>query len=164
MAWFRFFSGIVFCCYNCLDLPWEKFFQVWVTFFPSSWEQEYCVEKRLCKFETLGQEFVTFSRHYSCLRELGKKVTNTWKNFEHDTNLDNYSNRMFFLIFLELYLLDLCVDMADSFPNGSLIEVWKIFLTCEEKYFSSHVMDFSVKKKIEVLTKRSQQVRNNKEN
>ena len=21
-------SGIVFCCYNCLDLPWEKFFQV----------------------------------------------------------------------------------------------------------------------------------------
>ena len=70
---------IVFCCYNCLDLPWEKFFQVWVTFFPSSWEQEYCVEKRLCKFETVGREFVTFSRHYSCLRELGKQVTNTWK-------------------------------------------------------------------------------------
>ena len=70
---------IVFCCYNCLDLPWEKFFQVWVTFFPSSWEQEYCVEKRLCKFEAVGREFVTFSRHYSCLRELGKKVTNTWK-------------------------------------------------------------------------------------
>ena len=70
---------IVFCCYNCLDLPWEKFFQVWVTFFPSSWEQEYCVEKRLCKFEAVGREFVTFSRHYSCLRELGKQVTNTWK-------------------------------------------------------------------------------------
>ena len=31
-------STIVFCCYNCLDLPWEKFFQVWVTFSPSSWE------------------------------------------------------------------------------------------------------------------------------
>ena len=44
---------LVFCCYNCLDLPWEKFFQVW--------------------------EFVTFSRHYSCLRELGKQVANTWK-------------------------------------------------------------------------------------
>jgi hypothetical protein len=42
--------------------------------------------------------------------------------------------------------------------------VWKIFLTCEEKYISSHVMDFSVKKNFEVLTKRSQQVRNNKEN
>ena len=55
---------------------------------------------------------------------------------------------MFFLIFLELHLLDLCVDVAESFPNGSLIEVCgKIFLTCEEKYFSSHVMDFSVKKK-----------------
>ena len=63
---------IVFCCYNCLDLPWEKFFQVRVTFFPCSWEQEYC-------FETVGREFVTFSRHYSCLRELGKQVTNTWK-------------------------------------------------------------------------------------
>ena len=47
---------IVFCCYNCLDLPWEKFFQVWVTFFPISWEQEYCVEKRFCKFEALGRE------------------------------------------------------------------------------------------------------------
>ena len=70
---------IVFCCYNCLDLPWEKFFQVWVTFFPSSREQEYCVEKRLCKFEAVGREFVTFLRHYSCLRELGKQVTNTWK-------------------------------------------------------------------------------------
>ena len=126
-------EGIVFCCYNCLDLPWEKFFQVWVTFFPSSWEQEYCVEKRLCKFETVGREFVTFSRHYSCLRELGKKVTNTWKNFEHDTNLDNYSNRMFFLIFLELHLLDMCVDMAESFPNSFLIEV------CGK--FSSHVRE-----------------------
>ena len=72
---------IVSCCYYCLDLPWEKFFQVWVTFFPSSWEQEYCVEKKLCKFEAVSREFVTFSRHYSCLKELGKKVTNTWKNF-----------------------------------------------------------------------------------
>ena len=35
-------------------------------FFPSSWEQEYCIEKRLCKFEAVGREFVTFSRHYSC--------------------------------------------------------------------------------------------------
>ena len=68
---------IAFCCYNCLDLPWEKFFQVWVTCFPSSWEQENCVEKRLCKFEAEGQEFVTFSTHFSCSRELGKQVTNT---------------------------------------------------------------------------------------
>ena len=95
------------------------------------------------------------------LERTGKKVTNNWKNFEHDTNLDNYSNRMFFLIFLELHLLDLCVDMAEWLFDRS---VWKFFLTCEEKYFSSHVMDFSVKKKIEVLTKWSQQVRNNKEN
>ena len=60
---------------------------------------------------------------------------------------------MFFLIFLELHLLDLCVDMAESFSKWLFNRsVWKIFLTCEEKYFSSHVMDFSVKKKIEVLT------------
>ena len=38
------------------------------------------------------------------------------------------------------------------FPNGSLIEV------CGK--FSSHVMDFSVKKEIEVLSKRSQQLGN----
>ena len=63
---------------------------------------------------------------------------------------------MFFLIFLALHLLDLCVDMAESFQNGFLIEV------CEK--FSSHVMDFSEKKKIEVVTKWSQQARNNKEN
>ena len=68
---------IVFCCYNCLNLLWEKFFQVWVTCFPSSWEQENSVEKRLCKFEAEGREFVTFSRHCSCSRELGKQVTNT---------------------------------------------------------------------------------------
>ena len=109
LEWKNLPKPIVFCCYNCLDLP--------------------------------------------------------RKNFEHDANLDNYSNRMFFLIFLELHLLDLCVDMAESFSKWLFNRsVWKIFLTCEEKYFSSHVMDFSVKKKIEVLTKRSQQVRNNKEN
>ena len=71
---------------------------------------------------------------------------------------------MFFLIFLELHLLDLSVDMAESFSKWLFRSVLKIFLTCEEKYFSSQVMDFSVKKKIEVLTKRSQQVRNDKEN
>ena len=59
---------IVFCCYNCLDLLWEKFFKVWVTCFPSSWEQNHSVEKRLCKFEAVGWEFVTFLRHCSCLR------------------------------------------------------------------------------------------------
>ena len=41
----KFHLSLVFCCYNCLDLPWEKFFQVWVTCFPSSWEQEQCWEK-----------------------------------------------------------------------------------------------------------------------
>jgi hypothetical protein len=72
---------------------------------------------------------------------------------------------MFFLIFLELHLLDLCVDVEESFSKWLFNRsVWKIFLTCEEKYFSSHVIDFSMKEKIEVITKRSQQIRNNKEN
>ena len=48
----------------------------------------------------------------------------------------------------------------ENFPHMYYYTV----LTCEEKYFSSYVMDFSVKKKIEVFTKRSLQVRNNKEN
>ena len=79
---------IVFCCYNLLDLPWEKFLQVWVTFFPSSWEQEYCVEKRLYKFEALGREFVTFSRHYSCLRELGKIFFLTCDGFFREEKIE----------------------------------------------------------------------------
>ena len=41
---------------------------MWVTCFPSSWEQNHSVEKRLCKFEAVGWEFVTFLRHCSCLR------------------------------------------------------------------------------------------------
>ena len=66
---------------------------------------------------------------------------------------------------LELYILDLCVNMAECLSKWHFNRsVWKIFHTCEEKYFSSHVMDFSVKKNFKVLTKRSQQVRNNKEN
>ena len=42
-------------------------------------ESRNSVEKRLCKFEAEGREFVTFSRHCSCQRELGKQVTNTKK-------------------------------------------------------------------------------------
>ena len=43
---------IVFCRYNCLNLQWEKFFQLWVTCFPSFWEQEHCWEKGV---QVLGQ-------------------------------------------------------------------------------------------------------------
>ena len=43
---------IVFCCYNCLDL-------CELGTGTSSWEQKNCVEKRLCKFEAEGREFVT---------------------------------------------------------------------------------------------------------
>jgi hypothetical protein len=52
---------IVFCCYNCLDLPWEIFFQVWVTCFPSSWEQEQCwfdlILTLFTTFPTLSYEY-----------------------------------------------------------------------------------------------------------
>ena len=59
------------------------------------------VKKNLLMDVCKGWEFVTFSRHFSCSREPGKQVTNMcWKkNFEHGTNLNNYSNRMFFKIF-----------------------------------------------------------------
>ena len=68
---------MVFCCYNCLDLQWEKFSQMQVIYFPSSWQEEHCVEKRFCKFETEGQELVTFKyrRYSSCLWELGIIIT-----------------------------------------------------------------------------------------
>ena len=69
----------------------RKVYPSWVEYCPSSWDQENCVEKRLCKFEAKGREFVTFSRHFSCLRELEKEVTNIGKNFAHGTNLDNHS-------------------------------------------------------------------------
>ena len=36
-----------------------------------------CVEKRLCNFEAKGQEFVTFSRHCCCSRE----ITIIWMHF-----------------------------------------------------------------------------------
>ena len=101
----NFPDSIVFCCYNFLDLPREKFFQVWFTCFPSSWEQENSVEKRLCKFEAEGQEFVSFSRHCSGSRELGKQATNTGKKlwvWYKSRKLENY--RMFFFKFFMLCL------------------------------------------------------------
>ena len=62
---------LVFCCNNCLDLSGENVFQGWFTCLPSSWEQEQCWEKVV--------KFVTFSRHCSCSRELGKQVTHAGK-------------------------------------------------------------------------------------
>ena len=36
----------------------------------------------------------------SCfLRELGKQITNIGENIEHDSNLDNYSNRISLIFF-----------------------------------------------------------------
>ena len=62
-----------FCCYNCLDLYHaQSFFLVFVTCFPSSLEQE-----------------------------LGKQVTHTWKFFL-TANLDNYSNKILYLILLKI--------------------------------------------------------------
>ena len=42
--------------------------------FPSSLEQKHCVVKRLCKFDAAAWEFLSFSRHCSCLRELRKQT------------------------------------------------------------------------------------------
>ena len=50
--------------------------------FPSSWEQEHSVEKRLCKFEAEDPEFVTFLRHWSCWKEVGKQVMNIVKTLK----------------------------------------------------------------------------------
>ena len=53
------------------------------------------------------------SRHWSFSKELGKQVTDTGKNFEHVTNLDNYSNNFVFVFLIK-----------HNFSNDS---VFKIF-------------------------------------
>ena len=123
-------------------------------FFPSSCEQGYCVEKRLCKFEALGREFVTFLRHYSCKRQLGKQVTHTWKKLWAWYKSRQLKQWKVFLNFSWI-AIGLCVDMTKSFSkwlfNRSVWEnfphMWgKIFfLTCdgffhEEKNWSVNKM------------------------
>ena len=50
----------------------EKFFYKYEFLVFQVLESRNSVEKRLCKFKAEGREFVTFSRHCSCSRELGK--------------------------------------------------------------------------------------------
>ena len=124
-------STIVFCCYNCLDLPWEKFFQEWVTCLPSSWEQEHCVEKRLCKFMAKGREFVTFLGHCSCLRELGRKVSkgNLEKLFSWP-DLNNYRKRILFPYFIFVFheILYFSRLWIKDIPQGHLIKKFMLGL------------------------------------
>ena len=55
------------------------------------------VEKKVCKFEAVRPRICNLFKTLLLLERTGeKKVTNTWKNFKHDTNLDNYGNRVFF--------------------------------------------------------------------
>ena len=50
---------IVFCCYNFLDLPWEKFFHVWVT----SSSSRTSVSKRSQILGLRPRTCTTFSQH-----------------------------------------------------------------------------------------------------
>ena len=73
-----------FCCYNCLDLyHTQSFFPVFVTCFPSSLEQEQCLEKVTNSRPSASNLHNLFSTLLSCSQELGKQVTHTWKNFSH---------------------------------------------------------------------------------
>ena len=81
--WSKHVLEIVFCCYNCLDLRWEKFFQVWVPFFPSSLKKEQCFEKVTNSYPSASNLHNLFSTLLSCSEELAKQVTHTWKNFFH---------------------------------------------------------------------------------
>ena len=83
---------IVFCCYSCLNLLREKFFQVTTYLFSKFLGAENVVQ--VCDlFKTLF-----------LLKRTGEKVMKTRKNFEYDTNLDNYSNRMYFSNFSSMFL------------------------------------------------------------
>ena len=62
----------VFFCYNCRE---KRFSKCELLAFP-------LLDSRntfLCKFKAEGQKFVIFSRQFSCSRELGKQVTNTFR-------------------------------------------------------------------------------------
>ena len=63
----------------------EKFFEMCVTCFPSSWEQKHCVKKGLCKFEAenLWPYQDTVPAQENCekqVRETGKKLWGLYKS------------------------------------------------------------------------------------
>ena len=61
----RVFWILVLCCYNYLDLLWEELFQMWVTCFPSYWEQKHCVEKAGSSSRPKTKKFWPFPHTFS---------------------------------------------------------------------------------------------------
>ena len=80
----------MFCCYVQLSrfVPYSKFFTSICYLFPSSREQEQCLEK-VTYFQPLASNLHNlFSTLLSCSQELGKQVTHTWKNYFQFTTPD----------------------------------------------------------------------------
>ena len=73
---------LVLCCYNFLDLPWENVFQLWVGYFPRS---------RSLKTTSETSGFLSFKTLENSQRTVGKHLSTK--------NLENYSNRLLFLMY-----------------------------------------------------------------
>ena len=95
MLWFsRFVPGSIFC-------------PVFLTCFPSSFEQEHCLNK----VTTFSQKSVPTLENF----ENKYIVNHTWKTFIM-TSLHNYSNKILLLFFKQIHLLREC--------DCILYEVW----------------------------------------
>ena len=86
-----------------------------------------------------ADSFWPFQDTFPAQENWGKQVTNTGKNFEHGSNLDNHSNRMFFLNFSSHVNKNLLIEVWRKifFPHmwGKKLVLYTLFLIkgCEEK-------------------------------
>ena len=88
-----------FCCYNCLDLyHTQSFFPVFVTYFPSSLEQEQCLEKVINSWPSASNLHNLFSKLFLLSRTWKTSNSHFGKTFLI-ANLDNYSNKILCLIY-----------------------------------------------------------------
>ena len=85
-------------CYNGLDLYHaQKISQVFITCFPSSFKQEWCLKKVTNSWPRTSNLLNLFSTQYSCSQELGKSNSHLQKLFRM-ANLYSFSNKILFLV------------------------------------------------------------------
>ena len=91
----RFLTFIVICSIFFLFFEWEKFFLLWVTFFPSQGSKQLAREANFV-MSSRRRDITKASRANCLLPSEGKKVTNSKKNFEHSKKREKKMNRLLF--------------------------------------------------------------------
>ena len=86
---------IVICSFFFLFFEWEKFFLLWVTFFPSQGSKQLAREANFV-MSSRRRDITKASRANCFLPSEGKKVTNSKKNFEHSKKREKKMNRLLF--------------------------------------------------------------------